>query len=315
MTPARKLRDTSFLVPEKPGEDVAGDAQDDIQSDSLHPGAIEDTAIPRDLAEIPPSNIPRLERYRFHSAILPNPYDRCVSVYLPEAYAADPDRRFPVFYLHDGQNLFDDRTSYVPGHTWRAHTTADRLAESGDMEPVILVGVANTGIRRMAEYTPTRDFRLAGGEGRSYGHVLIEELKPIIDRQYRTLPGPETTGLGGSSLGGLITLFLGFEYPGTFGKLAVLSPSIWWNNRSILSFVEAPISRPKLRIWIDIGTGEGAKHVRDTDQLVRLLKRRGWQENIDLAYQRVAGAVHSEDCWADRFDDVLRFLFPADESR
>jgi predicted alpha/beta superfamily hydrolase len=306
MTPARKRRDTSFLVPEKAHEDAA----DSLQNDPLDPDLDADAAAPRDLAEVPPSDIPRLERHRFHSAILPNPYDRCVSVYLPEAYAADPSRRFPVFYLHDGQNLFDDRTSYVPGHTWRAHTTADRLAASGEIEPVILVGVANSGLRRMAEYTPTRDFRLAGGEGHAYGRLLIEELKPLIDREYRTLPGPESTALGGSSLGGLITLFLGFEHPEVFGKLAVLSPSIWWNNRSILSFVEAPISRPNLRIWLDIGTGEGGRHVRDTDQLFKLLKRRGWQEDIDLAYQRVPEAFHSEDAWADRFDDVLRFLFP-----
>jgi len=301
MTPARKRRDTTFLVREDAAETIAVET-------ALDPDASDSS---RDLAEVPPSDIPRLERHRFHSAILPNPYDRAVSVYLPEAYAADPNRRFPVFYMHDGQNLFDDRTSYVPGHTWRAHTTADRLVESGEIEPVILVGVANSGLRRMAEYTPTRDFRLAGGEGHAYGRLLIEELKPLIDREYRTLPGPESTALGGSSLGGLITLFLGFEHPETFAKLAVMSPSIWWNNRSILSFVEAPISRPHLRIWLDIGTGEGAKHVRDTDQLFKLLKRRGWQEDLDLAYQRVADAFHSEDAWADRFDDVLRFLFPA----
>jgi predicted alpha/beta superfamily hydrolase len=300
MTPARKRRDAAFLVPEKASEDESFTALDPDASDSS-----------RDLAEVPPSDIPRLERHRFHSAILPNPYDRAVSVYLPEAYAADPNRRFPVFYLHDGQNLFDDRTSYVPGHTWRAHTTADRLVESGEIEPVILVGVANSGLGRMAEYTPTRDFRLGGGEGHAYGRLLIEELKPLLDREYRTLPGPESTALGGSSLGGLITLFLGFEHPEAFGKLAVLSPSIWWNNRSILSFVEAPISRPHLRIWLDIGTGEGEKHVRYTDQLFKLLKRKGWQEDVDLAYQRVPDAYHSEDAWAERFDDVLRFLFPA----
>ncbi len=261
--------------------------------------------------EVTPSDIPRLERYRFHSAILPDPVDRSVSVYLPRAYFSEPDRRFPVFYLHDGQNLFDPRTSYIPGHPWCAHTTADRLIENREVEPVILVGIANTGIRRMAEYTPTRDFKLGGGEGRSYARLLVEELKPAIDATYRTLPEAASTAVGGSSLGGLISLFLGFEYPGTFGKIAVMSPSIWWNNRSILTFVEAPYTRPDLRIWLDMGTSEGAKHLRDTDHLFRLLKRRGWREHIDLAYQRVPGGIHSEDAWANRFDDVLRFLFPA----
>ena len=256
------------------------------------------------------SQIPRLERLRFHSAILPEPFERGVSVYLPTAYFDDPDRRFPVFYLHDGQNLFDDLTAYVPGHSWHAHITADRLTESGEIEPVILVGVANTGLRRMAEYTPTRDFKLGGGEARSYAQLLIEELKPRIDALYRTRSASADTAVGGSSLGGLVSLFLGFEYPQIFGKIAVLSPSIWWNNRSILSFVEAPPTRPDLRIWLDMGMNEGARHLKDADQLFRLLQRRGWREHIDLAYQRVPDGVHSEDAWASRFDDVLRFLFP-----
>ena len=261
-------------------------------------------------SEVLPSWIPRLERYRFHSAILPDPHERCVGVYLPLAYEAEPDRSFPVFYLHDGQNLFDDRTAYVPGHSWKAQATADRLAEAQEIEPVILVGVANTGLRRMAEYTPTRDFKLAGGEGHSYGRLLIEELKPLIDRNYRTRPDAASTAIGGSSLGGLISLFLGFEHPDVFGNVAAMSPSIWWNNRSILSFIESPEPPPNLRIWLDMGMNEGARHLRDTDYLFRVLKRMGWREDVDLAYQRVPDAVHSEDAWAERFHNVLRFLFP-----
>lgn len=180
------------------------------------------------------------------------------------------------------------------------------------MEPVILVGVANTGLRRMAEYTPTRDVKLGGGEGPSYARLLIDELKPAIDATYRTLPEAASTAVGGSSLGGLISLFLGFEYPHTFGRIAVMSPSIWWNNRSILGFVDTPQALSNLRIWLDMGTAEGARHLRDADLLFCILKRRGWREHIDLAYKRVPGGIHSEDAWADRFDDVLRFLFSAD---
>src|SRR5580698_3418794 len=164
---------------------------------------------------------PRYSVWKFHSEILPD--DRMISVYLPPQYLEQEQRRFPVFYLQDGQNLFDGRTSYIAGRTWNAHKTADRLTQEGEIEPVILVGVANTGLRRMAEYTPTRDFKMGGGEGYSYGRLLIEELKPMIDSTYRTLPGPHNTGLGGSSLGGLLSLYLGFEFPQTFGKLAVMS--------------------------------------------------------------------------------------------
>jgi predicted alpha/beta superfamily hydrolase len=252
---------------------------------------------------------PRYSVRTFHSEILPD--DRIVSVYLPPEYLEQEERRFPVFYLHDGQNLFDGRTSYIAGRTWNAHTTADRLTLDGEIEPVILVGVANTGLRRMAEYTPTRDFKMGGGEGRTYGRLLIEELKPLIDSSYRTLPEAGNTGLGGSSLGGLISLYLGFTCPEVFGKVAVMSPSLWWDQRSIFNVIDHTRPKPELRIWLDIGTAEGVRHLRDADHLERQLIKRGWQLGVDLAYLKADGAVHDENAWSERFGDVLRFLFPA----
>ena len=260
---------------------------------------------------LPPPKHPieRLSNFSFHSAILPD--DRTVSVYLPPQYEQEPERRFPVFYLHDGQNLFDPDTSYVTGHTWRAGTTADHLNWTGQAEPVILVGVWNTGMRRMAEYTPTRDYRLGGGEGHRYGRLLVEELKPWIDNNFRTLPHASDTALGGSSLGGLITLYLGLEYPGVFGRLAVISPSVWWNQRSILGFIAEFEGTPKPKIWLDIGTAEGTRHVRDTELLHRRLVQQGWKPGVDLELSKVSGGVHSENAWAARFDQVLSFLFPS----
>jgi predicted alpha/beta superfamily hydrolase len=285
----------------------------------------ENPAVPRKGVAIPPEfdqphELDSDPRYRilpdFHSRFLPD--DRNILVWLPEAYFTSPRRRFSVFYLHDGQNLFDPRTSYIPGVTWQAHTTADRLTQAGIIEPVILVGVANTGARRMAEYTPTRDPRRvgpnAGGEGYLYGKLLVEDLKPIIDRTFRTLTGPEDTALGGSSLGALISLTLGLEYPSVFGKLALMSPSVWWDSRSILRLVGAVKPHPHLRIWLDMGTSEGLRHLRDADLLHSRLIAQGWREvgpQPDLRYLRVPGAVHSESAWADRFDQALAFLFPS----
>jgi predicted alpha/beta superfamily hydrolase len=277
-------------------------------------------------ADAPPEDatpLPELDdnpRYRilpeFHSRFLPD--DRNILVYLPEAYFAAPRRRFPVFYLHDGQNLFDGRTSYITGTTWQAHTTADRLTRAGLIEPIILVGIANTGLRRMAEYTPTRDPRRtganAGGEGYLYGKLLVEDLKPMIDRTFRTLTGPSDTALGGSSLGGLISLALGLEYPTIFGKLALMSPSVWWDRRSILRLVGETKPGPHLRIWMDMGTSEGLRHLRDADLLHSRLIAQGWRESgpaPDLRYLRVPGGLHSESAWATRFDQVLEFLFPS----
>jgi predicted alpha/beta superfamily hydrolase len=231
-------------------------------------------------------------------------------VYLPPQYFEQEGRRFPVFYLQDGQNLFDGRTSYIAGKTWNANRTADRLANAGEIEPVILVGVANTGLRRMAEYTPTRDFKMGGGEGRSYGRLLIEELKPLIDSTYRTLVDAKNTAVGGSSLGGLISLYLGFAHPEVFGKIAVMSPSLWWDHRSILNAITQQERKPNLRIWLDMGTAEGTRHLRDADMLEGLLVKRGWRVGLDLAYVKAQGAVHDEQAWSERFGDVLRFLFP-----
>lgn len=263
---------------------------------------------PPSFVPLAPPGIPRLCNFHFHSAILPD--DRTISVYLPLQYEAEPERRFPVFYLHDGQNLFDPTTSYLPGHTWRAGETADRLNALGEAEPLILVGIANTGLRRMAEYTPTRDFRMGGGEGRSYGRLLTQELKPWVDANFRTHPNASETGLGGSSLGGLITLYLGLQHPEVFTRLAVMSPSLWWDHRSIFSFVAEAKPKPPLRIWLDIGTAEGLRHVRDTELLEHRLVMQGWVPGNDLELMKARDASHTEDAWAARFDQVLNYLFP-----
>ena len=156
-----------------------------FSSSSGSASAASDSSRRENIADDPNSNPdeldsnPRYSVQQFHSKILPD--DRAVSVYLPPQYVEETERRFPVLYLQDGQNLFDGRTSYIAGKTWNANTTADRLTEAGEIEPLILVGIANTGLRRMAEYTPTRDFKMGGGEGRNYAQLLIEELKPWID--------------------------------------------------------------------------------------------------------------------------------------
>lgn len=257
-------------------------------------------------------NNPRFLALRdFPSRFLPERRD--ILAYLPEAYFNDPTRRFPVFYLHDGQNLFDGRTSYVAGRTWRVHTTADALTEAGFIEPVILIGINNAGPRRMAEYTPTRDRRLGGGDGFRYGKMLVDELKPLVDASFRTLPDAANTGLGGSSLGGLISLALGLDYPRVFGKVAVMSPSVWWDQRSLLRLVGSFRGRPTQRILLDMGTAEGLRHLRDADLLHLRLQQRGWRDGVNLRYLRVPGGLHDEDAWARRFDHVLHFLFPAEK--
>ena len=236
-------------------------------------------------------------------------------VYLPPMYEAEGGRRFPVLYMQDGQNLFDPETSFIKGNYWRMGETADALAAAGAMEPLIIVGIYNSGLKRIDEYTPIEDKRLGGGHADSYGHMLVQELKPFIDVQYRTLPGVENSGLGGSSLGGLVTLYLGLQYPSVFSRLAVMSPSVWWRNREILKTVAALAKKPELHIWLDIGTKESTRAVPEARLLRDGLIKKGWQLGKDLAYSEAEGAEHTESAWAERAGPMLRFLFPANGNR
>jgi len=244
---------------------------------------------------------------RFHSRFLPD--DRDITVFLPPGYDADPEARFPVLYLHDGQNLFEPEKAFKKGEHWRVGETATALIAEGRIEPLIIVGIHNTGVRRVHEYTPTADRRRGGAEADAYGRLLAEELKPFIDEQYRTLTDPAHTGLGGSSLGGLVSLYLGLTRPDVFSRLAVLSPSVWWDRRAILRYVRAAHPKPRLRMWVDIGTGEGRQHVTNLRLLKAGLIKAGWVEGNDLHYEEIQGATHSELSWGARFGRVLEYLY------
>jgi predicted alpha/beta superfamily hydrolase len=246
----------------------------------------------------------------FRSAFVPLPRD--LIVYVPPEYDREPERRYPVMYLQDGQNLFDPATAFIPGKDWRADDTAEELIRRGAIEPLIMVGIYNTK-DRLLEYTPTADARKGGGKADLYGRMLLEEIKPFIDRTYRTLP--DETALGGSSLGGLVTLYLGLEYPEVFRKLAVLSPSVWWDNQYIVKRVAALASKPEMKIWLDMGTREGGMSLQDTEALRDVLLKRGWVEGEDLIYAEVEGAHHEETAWAQRVGPFLKYLFPAKGGR
>ena len=246
----------------------------------------------------------------FRSRYLTAEHD--VLVYLPPGYEAEPARRYPVLYLQDGQNLFDEATAFT--HEWQVDETAQRLIEAGAIEPVIIVGVANAGEWRIDEYTPTRDEgRRAGGSAIRYGRMLVEELKPFIDATYRTRPDAASTGLGGSSLGGLLSVYLGLQYSGMFWRLAVLSPSVWWDERFILRRVRLLAHKPPLRIWLSAGTDEAPGVVEGAAALRDALVARGWREGVDLAFSIVEGGRHDEASWAAQMGGVLEYLFPVAE--
>jgi predicted alpha/beta superfamily hydrolase len=245
---------------------------------------------------------------QFRSRFLRNQRD--LIVYLPPGYDEQPHRRFPVLYLHDGQNLFDRATAFA-GQDWNVQGAADHLIQAGQVEPLIVVGIYNTGKSRLHEYTPTKSPKLGGGRADRYAKFLLQEVMPFIQNEYRALAAPSVTGIGGSSLGALVSLYFGLQYPQTFGKIGALSPSVWWHQRMILRFAAAATPQPRPQIWLDIGTREGPKIVPEVEQFRDVLLKKGWREGADLHYERVEGGEHNEAAWSQRIGRVLEFLYPA----
>jgi predicted alpha/beta superfamily hydrolase len=237
---------------------------------------------------------------------------RKITVYMPPGYGVDPLRRYPVLYMHDGQNLVDPAEAFG-GISWAADEIAQAAILSGEVEPLLIVGIHNTP-ERLYEYTHVKAERGRmkghGGGAEAYGRMLIEELKPFIDTEYLTKPEREFTGIGGSSLGGLVSMHLGLTHPDIFSRLAVMSPSAWWANNQIIRDVARIGERLPLRIWLDIGKKEGPKIKHQVRALKEMLLANGWVMGADLAYMEVPDARHEESAWAARFGDVLRFLFP-----
>lgn len=243
---------------------------------------------------------------RMHSAFptkfLARPRD--IIVWLPPGYEAERERRYPVLYMHDGANVYVD---------WRIDEIAKPLIAAGEIEPLIIVLVPNGGQPqdRFEDYTWTKPARAKfGGKADAYGRMLLEELKPFIDKEYRTLPDGANTGLGGASLGALVSLHLALQHPGVFGKLILMSPAVWWDDKLVLRDVAKVNPRPPIRIWLDVGKAEASGMVRDAKALRDTLTRKGWKSGADLTYFELPDGRHAEQWFAQRAGAALRFLFP-----
>lgn len=238
---------------------------------------------------------------------------RTVRVWLPAGYDAAPRQRYPVLYVMDGQNLFAAETAFL-GVTWGIGATAQRLIDRRRIEPLLLVGVDNSGAGRTTDYTPVPWLGRGGGAER-FAAMLLGEIKPFVDRHYRTRPDRASTGIAGASLGGLFALHAALQHDDTFGRAAALSPTVWWGHGAILRRIAALRERPDVRLWLDVGKREAAplrQHVRSAKEL---LLAKGWVTHrsaakATLRHSEVARGRHDEASWGKRFDRVLRFLFP-----
>ncbi len=229
---------------------------------------------------------------------------RDVQVYLPPSYQSS-GRHYPVIYMQDGQNLFDPTTSFAG--EWRVDDTLEGLGPEG--VEAIIVAVPHMSEQRIDEYSPFRDPVKGGGRGDAYVEFLARTLKPEIDRLFRTRLEASHTGIMGSSMGGLISLYAFFREPRVFGFTGVMSPSLWFAEGAIFGYV-APRPGWTGRVYLDVGTGEGRPTVRNARLMARLLRRTAARPRLSVMYVEGRGAAHNESAWADRFESAVRFLLP-----
>lgn len=246
-----------------------------------------------------------------HSSHLPG--GRRLTVYVPSVARRASATRLPLLVLHDGQNLFEGDRAYIPGQHWQVAESADRLIAERVIRPLVVCGVDHAGVGRIREMTPTPGAAGEGGGAARYAEMITGELLPFMRANYPVRPGPAHTALGGSSLGGLVTLCTALASPGVFGSLLVMSPAVWWDRRWILrQIARRPEALAGTRIWLDVGLEEGAKAVADVRRLkaqVSALPRPARVRPVSLGYFEEPGADHSERSWARRLPQALTFLY------
>ncbi len=227
---------------------------------------------------------------------------RDLYVYLPPGYDTG-DERYPVMYLQDGQNLFDDTLSF--SGAWHAEDAADASARLG--YPVILVGIENTGPSRIDEYSPFVDPNIGGGNGDLYLDFLLDTVKSAIDQEFRTRPERAHTLIGGASMGGLIALYGFFRYPDLFGGASVQSPALWFAGSAVLDYVARTPWHPG-RVYLDVGRREGDATLRNARTLRRQLLVKGFVEGETFWWTEDRRGTHHESAWGRRLKKALPLL-------
>lgn len=271
------------------------------------------------------SQVIKIERFKGR---LP---ERPLYIYLPPGYADEPDRRYPVLYMHDGQNCFEAYAADSYVGSWRADETADHLITQGLMEPCLIVGVGHGSERRAAEYLPpyttfhpkkdqqTTDNRtgIIGRADRTFRYYR-DDVAPYVCRHYRVLEGREHTATCGSSMGGLFSTYIAWEFPEFARHHGLLSPAYWTtcDEHGRMETIERLRSgEPRdVRLWLDSGTrdapGRGDDGRKETLAARDALLQNGYIEGPDFRYHLAKGAIHKESAWADRLHLVFQFLFP-----
>ena len=228
---------------------------------------------------------------------------RQLRLYLPPDYA-NSNQRYPVLYIHDGQNVFDAATAFAG--EWGVDETLNQLATEGWLE-LIVVAIDNGAQHRMSEYSGWDHPRYGAGEGELYIRFVTDTVKPYIDSHYRTLPEPVHTGIMGSSMGGLISHYALFNQPGVFSKAGIFSPSYWYAD-AVYTQTDINVLPADSRISLLVGDKEGRDMVNNTQKMAALLRQQGFADS-SLSVKTIAGAEHNEAFWRSEFSDAVLFLF------
>lgn len=230
---------------------------------------------------------------------------RRIWIYLPPDYE-NSRKKYPVVYMEDGQNLFNNATSF--SGEWKVDETLEAFAKNGKLE-VIVVGIDNGGSERLNEYSPWKNEKYGGGKGDLFTEFLVKTLKPYIDKRYRTLPQAKNTGLIGSSMGGLITLYAGVKYPQKFGKLGIFSPAFWFAENDLKKYLNENKTKLKhTKFYFLAGKKESEEMILDTQEIIEILKNKGIPEKNFTAKFDDYG-THSESYWSKEFPAALEWLF------
>lgn len=231
---------------------------------------------------------------------------RRIWIYLPNNYATDSAKRYPVLYMHDGQNVFDACTSFAG--EWGVDETLSQLQEQGfDIGASIVVAVDHGDTERLNELSPWRNRKLGGGQGDQYVDFLVETLKPYIDSHYRTLTNREFTGIAGSSMGGLISTYAALKYPTVYSKVGVFSPAFWFAEDSLMQYVRQHPANPNTRFYFVCGTTENSNMVPLMQAMHDALMR-GGVPAANLKFNVRADGQHAEWFWRREFLDAYRQL-------
>jgi predicted alpha/beta superfamily hydrolase len=260
-----------------------------------------------------------VQTFELASKIFEN--SRAVRVFLPPGYSEpdNKDRRYPVLYMLDGQNLFDACTAFDHVHEWEIDETITRLVKEGKIEPLVVVGLDNAREKRAYEYLAWKDNlqnpAMADPAGNRLPEFFLKEVMPLIEQKYRIAKGPENTAIGGSSYGGVAALYVGIHAPLVFGKVLAESPVLWVGNGQILrDTVGLPVAPQKVFLgyggkeW-DISGGNEAviKMIHTAETNLKNAIFRSAEVKVVIAPE----AHHNEQAWAQRFPEAVTFLFPA----